>query len=310
MSDKTLKKFQHPEITATGEPRAWVDPIRLETLWFNTGTLCNLACSHCYIESSPKNDRLSYITTSEVETFLNESRDEKMGTQKIGLTGGEPFMNPYIIDILKLSLSRGFEVLVLSNGMRPMIKKYEALLELQKLHKSRLQIRISVDHYLEKNHAIERGDKSWKLTIQSLQWLSQNQFHFSVAGRSLWGESEESMRKGYQALFSQYHIQIDPFSPQDLVLFPEMDETAEAPEITTHCWKILNIQPKDLMCSNSRMIVKRKEAKRPSVTACTLIPYDLRFDMGDSLKSAWRKVPLNHIHCAKFCALGKGRCSN
>lgn len=36
------RKFRDPDITASGERRARVDFRRLATLWFNTGTLCNL----------------------------------------------------------------------------------------------------------------------------------------------------------------------------------------------------------------------------------------------------------------------------
>ncbi len=47
------RKFQDPLVTASGERRAQVALKSLDTLWFNTGTLCNLTCRHCYIESSP-----------------------------------------------------------------------------------------------------------------------------------------------------------------------------------------------------------------------------------------------------------------
>ena len=43
-------KFADPRVTAAGEPRAFVPLVALNTLWFNTGTLCNLACANCYIE--------------------------------------------------------------------------------------------------------------------------------------------------------------------------------------------------------------------------------------------------------------------
>jgi hypothetical protein len=54
-------KFQDPDVTAKGETRASVYMTGLTTLWINTGTLCNLACASCYIESSPTNDALVYI---------------------------------------------------------------------------------------------------------------------------------------------------------------------------------------------------------------------------------------------------------
>ena len=65
-------KFDDPQVTAGGERRAHVALRALETLWFNTGTLCNLTCGHCYIESSPKNDRLVYLTAAEVAEYLDE----------------------------------------------------------------------------------------------------------------------------------------------------------------------------------------------------------------------------------------------
>lgn len=45
-------KFEHPEITAKGETRAHVALTQLETLWFNTGSLCNLSCQGCYMDSA------------------------------------------------------------------------------------------------------------------------------------------------------------------------------------------------------------------------------------------------------------------
>ena len=65
-------KFEHPAITAKGEPRATVALTDPQTLWFNTGTLCNIACENCYIESSPSNDRLVYLTADEVSDFLDQ----------------------------------------------------------------------------------------------------------------------------------------------------------------------------------------------------------------------------------------------
>jgi hypothetical protein len=67
------RKFQDPFVTAKGERRAHVTLNALKTLWFNTGTLCNLACQNCYIDSSPRNDRLVYLTTPEVARGLARS---------------------------------------------------------------------------------------------------------------------------------------------------------------------------------------------------------------------------------------------
>ena len=104
-------------------------------------------------------------------------------------------------------------------------------------------------------------------------------------------------------------IAVDTADPVVLMLFPEMDATADVPEITTACWGILGKSPDSLMCASARMVVKRKGAARPAVLACTLLAYDPQFELGATLAEASRPVALNHPHCAKFCVLGGAACS-
>jgi hypothetical protein len=88
-----------------------------------------------------------------------------------------------------------------------------------------------------------------------------------------------------------------------------MDAAASVPEITEACWDILGKSPESVMCASSRMVAKRKGEAHPVVLACTLLPYDPRFELGRTLAAASGAVPLNHPHCAKFCVLGGGACS-
>jgi len=303
------QKFSDPLVTAKGEQRAWVDLTALKTLWFNTGTLCNLACVNCYIESTPKNDALVYLTHAEVVSYLDEIKREGYPTEEIGITGGEPFMNPDIIPIMGECLDRGFQLLVLTNAMRPMMKCEKELLELKYKYGAALTIRVSVDHFKQELHEEERGPRSWEPMMHGLKWLSDNGFTIDIAGRTRWGEDEDELREGFDAFFKQHGIKIDAHDKKQLMLFPEMDENAPVPEITTACWDILNVYPDDMMCASSRMVVKRKGDDKPSVMACTLLAYDQQFNMGQTLKEASKSVHLNHPHCAKFCVLGGGVCS-
>ena len=277
------RKFRDPGITAKGEKRAKVGFEALRTLWFNTGTLCNLTCRNCYIESSPTNDRLVYLTAAEVRLFLDEIASENLGTREIGFTGGEPFMNPEILDMLDDSLSRGFQTLVLTNAMKPMMQLRSSLLDLREKYGPHLIIRVSLDHYAQAFHEIERGPRSFAPTLEGLRWLSQNDFTTHVAGRTYWNEPEKSLRQGYARLFAQNEIAIDAADPIALMLFPEMNAAADVPEITEHCWDILGVKPETMMCASSRMVVKRRGAERPAVVACTLIAYDEQFEMGNNL---------------------------
>ena len=300
-------KFHDPLLTAKGERRAHVAMDGLRTLWINTGTLCNLACKTCYIESSPRNDALVYPKLAEVEAYLDEAL--ALGTREIGFTGGEPFMNPDMLGMMDAALSRGFEVLVLTNAMRPMRRFEQQLLALHAAKGATLTLRVSLDHYSQPLHEAERGPNSWDKAIAGCRWLSDHGFRLAIAGRRLGSESEEDARSGYARLFATHGLKVDAADPASLVLFPEMDSTADTPEISEACWDIVGVSPSSIMCASSRMVVKRKGAARPVVAACTLIPYDDEFTMGETLAEASRRVMLNHPHCSRFCVLGGASCS-
>ncbi len=304
-------KFEHPRLTATGAARASVRLTDPRTLWFNTGTLCNITCANCYIESSPSNDRLVYITAAEVIDYLDQLAEREWPVTEIGFTGGEPFMNPEMIDMARACLERGFEVLILTNAMRPMMRKSvrRGLEALNAEHGDRLTLRVSVDHWSADLHDEERGAGSFDKTLEGMRWLRDTGIRMAVAGRTVWGETEAEARTGYARLFAENGFSIDAQDPAMTVLFPEMDETAEVPEITTACWDILGKRPTDVMCSSSRMVVKRRGAARPAVLACTLLPYSPEFELGETLAEAEGEVFLNHPHCAKFCVLGGASCS-
>jgi uncharacterized Fe-S cluster-containing radical SAM superfamily protein len=302
-------KFRDSLVTAKGETRAHVALKSLETLWFNTGTLCNLTCQNCYIESSPKNDRLVYLAAAEVARYLDEIAALGLGTRLIGFTGGEPFMNRDLIAMLEDVLARGHDAIVLTNAMKPMQHKKRALLALRERYGGRLTIRVSLDHYGAAVHEVERGKRSWGSTLEGLKWLAGNGFQINVASRYLSGESEAALRHGFHRLFIEHAIPLDADDPVALMIFPEMDATVDVPEITTACWGILHKSPDSLMCATSRMVVKHKGAAEPSVIACTLLPYDKLWDLGATLAGARGAVPLNHPHCAKFCVLGGAACS-
>jgi len=319
-ASRRLAKFEDPDWTASLEPRAVVPLVRLETLWINTGTLCNITCRSCYIESSPKNDRLTFITATEVAAYLDEIEAHHIPTREIGFTGGEPFLNPEILVMLGDALRRGFQVLVLTNAMRPMQRPRikEGLLALLAEYGSQLKIRVSLDHYTQALHERERGARTWAKTLEGLDWLSNHGFNIAIAGRMCWDEDEHALRAGYSKLITDRGWQIDPTDPGQLTLLPEMDGSHDVPEITTRCWGILKKSPADVMCATSRMVVKRKGAAAPVVVPCTLLPYEPAFEMGPTLADAARAdggmfakgaVKLCHVHCAKFCVLGGGSCS-
>ena len=220
-------------------------------------------------------------------------------------------MNPEIIKIIEESLSRGYQVLVLTNAMRPMQRpRIKSALEmLVKQYGKQLVFRISLDHWSSAKHDELRGKGSYQISMAGMAWLNEIKATIHVAGRTLWDEDMHECRTQYQAVFDKIGVDINAFDPVETVLFPELDERFETPEITTECWSVLNKKPKQIMCSSSRMVVHRKGQPQASIIACTLLPYEPMFELGTTLEQAYQNIYLNHPHCSKFCVLGGASCA-
>ena len=308
-----LSKFEHPGITAKGEERARVGFDALRTLWFNTGSLCNIECANCYIASSPRADHFVYLTPDDMAPYLDEV-DALTGGEpvEIAFTGGEPYLNPHILRLSEMALERGHDLLVLTNAMRPMMRpKVQAgLLDLNAQYPGKMTLRVSLDHYTAELHDRERGKDAFARALPGLDWLAENGFRMAIAGREeLEVDRPITDREGYARLVAERGWPIDVADPSAMVLFPEMTGSDDVPEITVACWGILDRSPSEMMCANSRMIVRRKGSERASVLACTLLWDDPQFELHPTLRGSLGEVKLNHSHCATFCVLGGASCS-
>jgi hypothetical protein len=267
-----------------------VELARLETIWVNTGTLCNLACTQCFMHSSPTNDSLAYVSLASFNELLAQAPG---GLAEIGFTGGEPFMNPEIMDMLEAALAAGKRVLVLTNAMRPMQRHAAALTCLIAGHPGRLAIRVSLDHYLPDRHDALRGQNSFAPTIDGLKFLAKAGARISVAARTPWGETAAMMQAGFARLFAAHGLPIE-----DLTLFPEIDLCSPAPPVTA---AMVAAAP-PVMCQSSRMAVQRKGSSDISFAPCTLLP--------DRDLAAWDDpITLDHPHCSRFCVYGGASCA-
>src|SRR5437660_3141507 len=86
----------------------------LDDLWFQVaGTLCNLACRHCFISCSPHNHAFGFLDLDTIRRSLDESVG--LGVKEYYFTGGEPFLHPDMTEILELTLGYG-PATVLTNG--------------------------------------------------------------------------------------------------------------------------------------------------------------------------------------------------
>lgn len=303
-----MEKFSDLKTTLDGKERAFVTFEKLENFWFFSNSVCNLQCKHCYVKSSPMNNSMSFITLQDAKGILKDIKDSGSAVKRFGITGGEPFLNPEIIEIARMLLNSGSNLIILSNGLLPLLNKKNDILALAKEFGAAFSIRISLDDPHQDIYEKERGHNTYFTVISTLKLLSDNNINFSVAGRRLAEVTHEDRLKEYETLFRQRDITIN--LNENMVIFPEMSSATEIPEITTACWKILGVSPGSLMCANERMVIKKKGSDKLTFVPCTLLVNESKFEMGNSFKDSLNAVYLNHRFCAQFCVLGGASCSS
>jgi AdoMet-dependent heme synthase len=138
----------------------------LDTLWFQVGgTLCNLACTHCFVSCSPTNHTHELMSLQEVAPYLEEA--ERLGVKEYYFTGGEPFLNPQMEAILAAALERG-PATVLTNGLLLDRDRCRRLAALQAASEYSLDLRISLDGWDAETNDPIRGAGTFARVMEAV----------------------------------------------------------------------------------------------------------------------------------------------
>src|SRR5262245_52996912 len=122
-------------------PRFPEQPLfHLDTLWIQVaGTLCNLACTHCFVTCGPGEDRHAFMSRDQVRARVQEGL--ALGVREFYFTGGEPFLHPDMLGILEDTLPHG-PCTVLTNGTLVTARLADALGRLAHASRFSLEIRV------------------------------------------------------------------------------------------------------------------------------------------------------------------------
>ena len=127
----------------------------LDTLWVQiTGTVCNIACRHCFISCGPKVTTHRVMPTSEVKAVVAEGMGQ--GARAVWFTGGEPMMHEDFLSLVQYTLARA-PLGVLTNGMLIDRSLATALAELADASDYTLEIRVSLDGVDARRNDAVRG---------------------------------------------------------------------------------------------------------------------------------------------------------
>ena len=271
-----------PEVPMTG----------LETLWLQIGgTLCNLACTHCFISCHPKNDSIPFMTLGQVRQRLEESK--LLGVEDYYITGGEVFLNPEIIEILAAILEYG-PCHILTNGMLLTPKCVEQLVDIQNNRDHDLHFRVSLDSLDEKDNDAIRGENCYRLAMQGIANLSQAGFSTHLTMVRSWDDEEDPVWEEKALAFLREHGVPNPkvkFLPGFLLgeLAKNEREYHEHERVTEKCFETFPVT--SLQCASSRM------ATAQGVYVCPILVEEPSAKMGDTLEETLRPFPLSHSAC-------------
>lgn len=139
----------------------------ITVLQINLGKRCNLACTHCHVEASPKR-------TEELSPEICEQLIEVIHRfpqiQIVDLTGGAPEMNYGFKPLVEAAKATGKQVIVRSNLTIYFEDGFSDLPEYFAKHQ--VKIVASLPCYLADNVDKMRGDGVFNSSIKALQWLN------------------------------------------------------------------------------------------------------------------------------------------
>lgn len=144
----------------------------LDTLWLQvTGTLCNIACQHCFITCGPKNHTHEMMTVEQVRDALAQA--SHYGVREYYFTGGEPFLHPDIKTLITMALEQG-PLSILTNGILIDDALAAWLGETFRVSPYSLDLRVSLDGASEQENDQIRGKGTFQRILAGIACLARH----------------------------------------------------------------------------------------------------------------------------------------
>jgi sulfatase maturation enzyme AslB (radical SAM superfamily) len=277
-----------------------VDLGSLDTLWFQVGgTLCNLACTHCFVSCSPTNHTHELMTLAEVLPHLEEGA--ALGVKEYYFTGGEPFLNPEMEAILGAVTRDYGPATVLTNGLLLDPARCARLRRIADASEHSLDLRVSLDGADEASNDGVRGAGAFARATAGLRNLVAAGLNPVITASEVYDENgTPAGKQRFFALLAELGI-----TKPRLKLLPVFQIGAEVERGGAYAsWQRLaagdagELGWEHLQCSSSRMVTDQ------GVWVCPILVNEPAARMGPTLADALRPAPLDHAACWTCHAYG------
>jgi len=271
----------------------------LDTLWFQVGgTVCNLACTHCFISCSPTNHTHEMMRLDDVKRYLDEAA--LLGVREYYFTGGEPFLNPDMEAILEATLKVG-PASVLTNGLLLEPARCARLKAMEEASDYSLDLRVSLDGYDAASNDPIRGAGTFERILAGIRNLVAVGLNPVITVTDVGREAGTDAGK---ACFFELLRELGIEKPR-LKILPVFQIGAEAERGGAYeSWQLLHDGDvaaggwDHLQCSACRMVTDQ------GVWVCPILVNEPSAKMGESLADSLGAFPLEHPACWTCHAYG------
>jgi AdoMet-dependent heme synthase len=276
----------------------------LDQLWFQVaGTRCNLTCHHCFISCSPKNHSFGFLSLDEVLSRLDEA--QALGVKEYYFTGGEPFLNPQLVEMLEATLKIG-PATVLTNGTVLRQSWLERLIDADRQSRYSLEFRVSIDGFSAETNDPIRGVGTFERAMDGVSKLVASGFLPLITAARTWDESADLE---YIDAFIRSLRAIGYDRPR-LKLLPTLKLGAESQRTSGYqeservdAQMLAGFDRSQLICDHSRIVTDR------GVHVCPILIESSDSWLGQTLHESLSPFPIIHgacFTCFQFGAI----CSN
>jgi sulfatase maturation enzyme AslB (radical SAM superfamily) len=266
--------------------------LALDTLWFQVaGTLCNIQCRHCFISSSPTNHAHEMMSLAMVQGYLAEA--VALGVKEYYFTGGEPFLNRELPEMLEATLAQG-PATVLTNALLIRPETARQLRGLADATEYSLDIRVSIEGWDAATNDPIRGDGTFERILAGVRHLADAGINpVLTVTEACYGAASAQGR----TRFLEFLRSIGLPQPR-LKVMPLLRLGAEAERTRAYeAWESLagrtltTEEAETLQCSSSRMATAR------GVYVCPILIDFPGARMASSLAEAMRPFALSYRAC-------------
>lgn len=267
-----------------------VPMLALDTLWFQVaGTVCNIACTHCFISCSPTNHSHEMLSLADVERRLAEARE--LGVREYYFTGGEPFMNRDMLAILEATLKQG-PATVLTNGMLLRAEVCRRLRELFDDSEYSLDIRVSLDGFDPESHDAIRGKGVWNRVMIGLKNLADVGINPVITvTTAAEGVASAEGRTRFLEIIRGFGFDRPRLKVLSLFRIGAEETRTRAYEDWERLESIDEENAAVLQCSGCRMVTSK------GVYVCPILIEEPEARMGETLSETLRPFPLKYGAC-------------